>query len=29
LGEHNEEIYTTRLGLSAEEQQRLRANGTI
>jgi len=29
LGEHNEEIYTSRLGLTAEEQQRLRANGTI
>jgi len=29
LGEHNEEIYAGRLGLSAAEQARLRENGTI
>jgi len=29
LGEHNAEIYETRLGLTAEELTRMRANGTI
>lgn len=29
LGDHNDEIYSARLGLNAEERARLRANGTI